>query len=108
MTNDHLFIDSWGNKTEGKVQMKSGWTGYFQLFPDYTIEIYDVLIHGTTVAVFGFAGGTFRGGDKEKGNYWHLPAAWKAIVKKGKIHLWQVYADSKIPYDIITKITKQR
>ena len=83
--------------------MKTGWIQYFRLFPDYRIEPCDILVHGTTVAVFGFAGGTFRGAKKKKGNYRHLPASWKANIKNEKNHLWQVCADSKIPYDIINK-----
>jgi hypothetical protein len=71
------------------------------LFPDYKVEITELFFNGNTAAVFGFAGGTFQGLSDKKENYWYLPASWKAITKDGKIHLWQVYADSKIPYDII-------
>ena len=39
MTQDHLFIDSQGNKMEGRENMKQAWTAYFGLFPDYKIEI---------------------------------------------------------------------
>ena len=49
----------------------------------------------------------FKGYSDKKDNYWHLPASWKAIIKNGKIYLWQVYADAKIPYDIINKNKKQ-
>lgn len=101
MTEDHRFIDSHGNEAFGKEQMRAGWSGYFQLFPDYTIEITETLSNEDTIAAFGFAGGTFQGQSDRKENYWHLPAAWKAIIKSGKVHLWQVYADSKIPFDII-------
>jgi ketosteroid isomerase-like protein len=107
MTDDHKFIDSQGNEVVGKEQMRTGWIGYFQWFPDYKIEITDFFLNGDTVAAFGFASGTFQGLSDRKENYWHLPASWKAITKDGKIHLWQVYADSKIPYDIINKSKKQ-
>jgi ketosteroid isomerase-like protein len=103
MTDDHKFIDSQGNEAVGKEKMRAGWTGYFQLFPDYKIEITEIFLNGDTVAAFGFAGGTFQGLSDKKENYWHLPASWKAITKHGKIQLWQVYADSKIPFDIINK-----
>jgi len=39
ITDEHKFIDSQGNVTLGKEQMRAGWIGYFQLFPDYKIEI---------------------------------------------------------------------
>jgi len=107
MTDDHKFIDSQGNITLGKEQMRAGWIGYFQLFPDYKIEITEVFPSGDNIAAFGFASGTFEGRSDKVGNYWHLPASWKAIIKNGKIQLWQVYADSKIPFDIINKNKRQ-
>lgn len=101
MTDDHKFIDSHGNEAVGKEQMRAGWMGYFQLFPDYEIEITEILSDGDMVASFGFASGTFQGLKKQKENYWSLPASWKAVIRSGKIQLWQVYADTKIPYDIV-------
>jgi|SRR5579872_928272 len=103
MTDDHRFIDAQGNKVTGKDKMKAGWTGYFQWFPDYKIEVTDIFIKGDTVAAFGFAEGTFKGikTDQNK-NYWKLPVAWKAVIENGKVKLWQVYADTKIPFDIIS------
>ncbi len=107
MTDDHKFIDSQGNEVVGKERMRAGWIGYFQLFPDYKIEITDIFLNGDMVAALGFAGGTFQGRTERKENYWHLPASWKAVIKNGKVCLWQVYADSKIPYDIINKSKMQ-
>lgn len=106
MTENHKFIDSQGNETAGKEKMRGAWTVYLQWFPDYKLEITDIFINGDTVAAFGFAGGTFQGQGDKKENYWHLPAAWKAIINAGKIELWQVYADAKIPFDIINKNRK--
>jgi ketosteroid isomerase-like protein len=105
MTGDHVFVDAWGRKTTGgKEEMKTGWTGYFKLFPDYKIEITDVYSDGNKVAEFGFASGTFENRRTETNeNYWRLPAAWQAGTENGKIRLWQVCADSKIPMDIIAK-----
>jgi ketosteroid isomerase-like protein len=107
MTDDHQFIDSQGNVALGKEKMRAGWIGYFQLFPDYKIEITDIFLDGNTIAAFGFASGTFEGLSDRKENYWRLPASWKAVIKNNKIQLWQVYADSKIPFDIISKSKKQ-
>jgi ketosteroid isomerase-like protein len=104
MAGDHTFIDAHGNKVEGKDKMKAGWAGYFQWFPDYKIEITDIFEDGNNVAAFGFAEGTFKGlKTPANANYWRLPASWKAFVEDGKIKLWQVYADTKIPFDIINK-----
>jgi len=102
MTDDHEFIDAHGNKTVGKDKMKTGWTGYFQWFPDYKIEITDIFSKGDTLAALGFASGTYKGKKSDNSeNYWRLPASWKAVVSGNKIKLWQVYADTKIPFDII-------
>jgi ketosteroid isomerase-like protein len=102
MSNDHTFIDAQGDKVEGKHKMRAGWEGYFQMFPDYKIEITSIFEDGDTIAAFGFAGGTYKGLKTENNeNHWRLPAAWKAVVIDGKIYLWQVYADTKVVFDII-------
>ncbi len=104
MTDDHKFVDAHGNEVVGRDKMKAGWTGYFQMFPDYKIEIIDIFTDDDTLAAFGFASGTFKGKQTDnKENYWRLPASWKIIVENNKIKLWQVYADTKIPFDIIEK-----
>jgi ketosteroid isomerase-like protein len=104
MTDDHKFIDAHGNEIRDKDKMKAGWTIYFQWFPDYKIEITDILASGDIVAAFGFASGTFKGiRTNSNENYWRLPASWKVVVSKNKIKLWQVYADTKIPFDIVDK-----
>jgi ketosteroid isomerase-like protein len=103
MTDNHKFIDSQGNEIVGKEKIKEGWIMYFHIFPDYNIEITDIFFDGDTVAAFGFADAAFLGQSDIKGNNWHLPASWKAIIKTDKVELWQVYADSKIPFDIINK-----
>lgn len=104
MTDDHKFIDSLGNEVIGRDKMKSGWAKYFELFPDYKIEIIDIFENGNTIALFGFASGTYKGLKTEKKeNFWQLPAAWKAMVKNDKIKLWQVYADTKTVFNVIDK-----
>jgi ketosteroid isomerase-like protein len=102
MTDDHMFIDAHGNEVVGKDKMKAAWTGYFQWFPDYKIEITDIFENGEAFGAFGYASGSFQG--KKTGsieNYWRLPASWRVVVSNNKIKLWQVYADTKIPFDII-------
>ena len=42
MSEDFHFIDTYGNK-ENKEQMKTGWKGYFDWFPDYLIEVLIIL-----------------------------------------------------------------
>lgn len=105
MSDDHKFIDAHGNEVGGKDKMVPGWRGYFAWFPDYYIEVTEVFegepaSDGQTFAMFGFAGGSFKGKESES---WRLPAAWKAIVKDGRVALWQVFADTKIPFEIIER-----
>lgn len=100
MSDDHLFIDPHGNEMHGKETMTAGWRGYFEWFPDYYIEVSDVFQNGEAFAMFGFAGGSFRGNEDAE---WRLPAAWKALVKEGRITLWQVFADTKIPFEMMER-----
>ena len=93
MSDDHTFIDAHGNQMTGKKTMEAGWGSYFQLFPDYYIEIEEILTNGDLAMAYGHAGG---GTDK---NAWKIPAAWRAVVREGKIKLWQVYADTKIQFE---------
>jgi len=100
MSDGHTFIDAHGNQVSGKEKMIAGWRGYFEWFPDYYIEVTEVFEDEDKLALFGFAGGTFK---NKEGESWRLPAAWKAIVKDGRVSLWQVYADTKIPFEIIER-----
>jgi ketosteroid isomerase-like protein len=93
MSDDHTFIDAHGNEMAGKETIKAGWGNYFALFPGYYIEIEQSLNKGDLTVAYGYAGA----GTGE--NAWKIPAAWRAIVRDGKIKLWQVYADTKIQFE---------
>ena len=81
MSDDHTFIDAHGNEVSGKEKMIAGWRVYFEWFPDYYIEVTDVFEDGEKLALFGFAGGSFK---NKEGQSWRLPTAWKASVKDGR------------------------
>ena len=118
MSDDHTFIDAHGNQVSGREKMIAGWRGYFEWFPDYYIEVNEVFEgrdalgrdeasgvvegreNGETFALFGFAGGSFKAKQSE---CWRLPAAWKASVEHGRVTVWQVFADTKIPFEIIER-----
>lgn len=109
MADDHVFIDAYGNR-EGKEAMRQGWPGYFSWFPDYLIEIDDVLESGNTVVLLGHAGGTYHGISTPDRKYrWRVPAAWRVVVENylGPVKVWQVYADSKLPFDIMEEADKR-
>ena len=104
LAEDQSFTDAHGNEVVGRDKMKAGWAAYFQLFPDYSIEITELFAEDELVLAFGFASGTFPVKKASAAAaHWRLPAAWKAIVRDGRIQRWQVYADTKIPFEIIEK-----
>jgi ketosteroid isomerase-like protein len=104
MAEDHTFVDSGGALQSGRENMLAGWQGYFRMFPDYEIQVDHILQTKDLVAVFGSASGTYNG---KRGlvpeNRIAMPAAWKALVKNGKIKLWQVYTDWTEGWKIIGK-----
>ena len=124
MTADGEFIDSLGNRIQGTEKLRSAWAGYFKMVPDYSISHAEIFAEGNTIAMFGSAQGTFTKGEagsraepadqgaktsesahrslagwsaatKIEANFWRSPAAWRAVVKAGKIAVWQVYADNE-------------
>ena len=100
MSNDHIFIDPHGNEVRGKETMIAGWRGYFEWFPDYFIEVTEVFERNDCLGMFGSAGGSFKGNREAS---WRLPAAWKAVLRDGQVAVWQVFADTKIPFELIER-----
>jgi len=104
MTEDHVFIDSLGQSVRGREKMRAGWRSYYAFCPDYWVSHEEIFASGNMVAVFGSAGGTIAApGKLPAENQWHVPAAWRAVVEKGLVKEWQVYADNKPVYDIMAK-----
>ena len=97
MTADHVFVDSVGTQARGAASMEAGWRGYFAMCPGYWIHTDHVMAeHGVVLAV-GEAGGTIDGAA------WRTPAAWKAVVRDGKVAEWRVFADNKPVYEILAR-----
>jgi ketosteroid isomerase-like protein len=104
MSQDHIFIDATDNKSVGKKGMKEGWKGYYELFPDYLIEISDIIGNDSVIGLFGYASGTYKNlTNRLNSNFWRTPASWKAIVENKKIKHWQVYCDYSNLFKIIEK-----
>lgn len=125
LTPDSVFIDSLGNRIHSADKMRPAWEAYFKMVPDYTISHSEIFANGETVAMFGSAQGTFskdslkkseagsraepadRNAERVQGGQsssavrsaatdsWSTPAAWRAVVKEGRIALWQVFADNE-------------
>jgi ketosteroid isomerase-like protein len=89
MTEDHRFVDGLGQTVHGRGAMEAGWRGYFGAFPDYSITVENILSDGDVVAMFGTARGS------QAAHHWQIPAAWKAVVRHGRVAEWRVYADNE-------------
>ena len=77
--------------------MEAGWRGYFGMCPDYWIRADQVMAGNDIVLAAGEAGGTIDG------VAWRTPAAWKMVVRDGKIAEWRVFADNKAVYEILAR-----
>ena len=94
---DHVFVDSLGNRVHGARAMETGWQGYFAMCPDYWIHEDHAIAEGEIVLAVGEAGGTIDG------EPWRTPAAWKAVIRDGKVAEWRVFADNKPVYEILAR-----
>ena len=104
LADDHVFIDSQGNRVSGADELRAAWTGYFELFPDYHIEIEGLIDKGNIVSLWGFAAGTYRNLKGPEGpNHWRVPAAWIAVVHGATIRRWHIYADNQPVIEIIRR-----
>lgn len=97
MAPGHIFIDSLGRRVEGAVSMEAGWRGYFAMCPDYWIRADNVMEVDGVVLAAGQAGGSIDN------VAWQTPAAWKATIRGGAVAEWQVFADNKPVYEILSK-----
>jgi ketosteroid isomerase-like protein len=97
MAPDHIFIDSVGRHAEGAKSMEAGWRGYFAMCPDYCIRTDSVMTKDDVVLAVGEAAGSIDNA------LWQTPAAWKAVIREGKITEWQVFADNKPVYEILAR-----
>lgn len=96
LTADHVFVDSLGNPFSGVENLRKGWASYFSSFPDYAVSHEEILGDGQIVLLTGNARGTYAAsGNLPKENHWQVTAAWKAVVRNGRIAEWHVYADNQ-------------
>ncbi len=104
MSEDHVFFDSDGSTVHGKQRMKDGWTGYFRMFPDYTITVEETYSRGFVVVMLGLAEGTYAtGGALASENHWRVPAAWRATIRGGTALEWRVYVNVEPIREIVAR-----
>jgi uncharacterized protein (TIGR02246 family) len=96
MTEDHVFIDSLGARVAGREAMRTGWTGYFRMVPDYSVAVTETYSAGSVVILLGTAQGTLAvDGRLLPENRWQTPAAWRAEIRGAQVAGWRVYADNE-------------
>jgi ketosteroid isomerase-like protein len=100
-TTDHVFIDSLGSRLSGPKRLQEAWAGYFSLFPDYYVKVEFTAFQDNLVLACGFASATHAASQKK----WRIPAAWRAVVTGEKVTEWQVYADNKPVYELLSDQT---
>jgi ketosteroid isomerase-like protein len=61
------------------------------------IHVEHLLAEDRVVLAAGEAGGTIDG------VAWRTPAAWKAVIREGKVAEFRVFADNKPVYEILAK-----
>jgi len=107
MTEDHVFVDSDGTEHSGRQVMTAQWREYFDLVPDYRITVSEVAAAGMTVLLAGRAEGTFlQDGLLRAGNHWRVPAAWKAVIKGGRVAVWQLYVNPEPMTSVLQRIRR--
>ena len=90
---------AWVSQMSGYEFLQQAWAGYFSLFPDYRIDIDAAVSQGAVVLACGFASATHAPSKK----WWRIPAAWRAVVRDGQLAEWQVYADNKPVYELLSE-----
>jgi ketosteroid isomerase-like protein len=95
MTEGHIFQDALGKRFIGRETMRQGWTMYFKTVVDYQVHAVEFFQTDDRLAIFGTASGRYAGGGAANGNFWEVPAAWRAVVRDGLIAEWRVYADNQ-------------
>lgn len=108
-SHDAIFIDSMGINTEGKNEMRKAWDVLLTFFPDYNVQVKDIISKNGMVAVFGTAKGTLATDGKILDeNKFEIPASWTATVTDGKISKWRVYADNQPVRKLIEKYRSKK
>ena len=109
MTDDHVFIDSLGRKVHGRKAMRAAWEGYFRMVSNYRISAKQTLVSRNTVVILGTASGSYiASSNAAPVGEWLTPAAWRAVVRQGRLAEWQVYADHEPIRELMRRATDSK
>ncbi|MCC8188696.1 MAG: nuclear transport factor 2 family protein [Bacteroides sp.] len=86
MTDDHVFVDSIGQRVEGKRANRKMWNDFFTLFPDYQNIFETVTRQGNTVIMRGRSTCT----DERLNTH----SIWIAQVRGNQLEEWCVCSDT--------------
>ena len=96
MSTGHCFVDALGNRMVGLPSLRTAWTSYFGMVPDYAVAIDETLVNGPVVVLLGVAQGTYApDGTLRDENRWQTPIAIRASVEDEALAEWRVYADNE-------------
>ena len=87
MTNDHTFIDSAGQKFEGKEKAVEIWQGFFAAFPDYQNHFEKLVEKDGLVIATGKS--TCSNEPALDGS-----ALWTVMQRDEQVSEWRVYEDT--------------
>jgi ketosteroid isomerase-like protein len=83
MTDDHMFIDNFGETTKGKDVMKEGWRDFFNKYPDYRNIFTCVTVQDNVVVMVGYSTCSYKPLDG--------PNIWTARISDELVSEWRVY-----------------
>lgn len=86
MTQDHRFVDSAGNVSSGRENMRGGWKSFFDAWPDYKNVFERVTATDNRVIMLGRS---YCTDDSLDG-----PAIWAATFEGTLIAEWRVWDDT--------------
>lgn len=102
MSKDHIFIDMGGDLHKGKKEIN--WKEYFNIFPDYKINIEKILHKNNNIYILGNSTGNFseygknlftKEGKTPQSEDFQGPAIWRAKIENQKVKEWQIFPYNK-------------
>lgn len=97
LARDHLLVEAGGREVRGPEKAQEAWSACFDRYSEYRIVIEDTLEAGPVVGMMGSVSGTTRPpeGSAEGAHRWKMPAAWKLVVRDGRVERFQIFADGE-------------
>jgi ketosteroid isomerase-like protein len=89
MTDDHELIIFGEQDLKGKEKNREGWTGYFELCPDYMIYIWEVHVRGDLAILIGSTTGSHL--KQPRLEEFRDPLIWTAKVRDGLVCEWALH-----------------